>query len=376
MGALFAPAALSRWALAGLACSIVQTIVLGLQYRDSEASPSLLVCFLLSCGFLFLYLCYWASVRRGEASLSSPLLRQLFTPAKRKWFILTHLLVATYYFWIALDTFLLHSVGYQFFALFDTDPSGGDVAAETRHVIAALAGTTFISLVNDIITTRYHAARLSAIGGGVYSAVRAGADRPRLLSFIAVAVDIALLVLTGLSLSLQRDGGTYVLLFIIALSLLLEARYALVACSAASVDAPWHAENQLLALQHTLIASTAFLVNLLLLCLWSVGESVPAIVANDLGSRGAIILASLLAYVGMVGTSCVLVGLHAAAEAADGAEGAEPGGMSPAASSGSSYAYGYSSLAVAVPLPSAANAHASPTPALAVAVSLGGDSPY
>ena len=68
-----------------------------------------------------------------------------------------------------------------------------------------------------------------------------------------------------------------------------------------------------------LIASTVFLLNLVLLLVYNIGTSLPAVMGGD--DVGAVVIVSILAYVGIFLTTVVLVNLHIVVESAGPYEG-------------------------------------------------------
>ncbi len=80
------------------------------------------------------------------------------------------------------------------------------------------------------------------------------------------------------------------------------------------LDREWHVTSQLLAMQHELLVSITFLVNLMLLLLDSVGYSLPGIIANSPRYITAILILSFVAYIGIAATTIGLVALHTTLE--------------------------------------------------------------
>lgn len=294
-----------RWAQLGLLFAAIQTICLGVQFGRTDKSPSIGICLGVSVLFLILYLGYVRRLYKDEATLQ----------AKRKFFVLSHLVSTTWYFWVALIAYLCQTNGFAVLQiLFDDDPNN-DLKPVARRLVITLLVVCLISLVNDVLIIRFHTERIRAITRRTYvPSADAKADRPRISSLIACLSDVAFIILSSISLSQQRDWGTIVLIILSILSFFLELRYTLSSWGTTSVDIEWHTQAQLLAVQHMLVGSTCFLVNFCLLLLWSVGLSISTIITQDGANAGAQVILSILAYGGVVVCSCILASQHTALE--------------------------------------------------------------
>jgi uncharacterized membrane protein (UPF0136 family) len=334
---MFAPSSsnIRRWATIGLLFAALQSCMMIIQFVKGGRSPGIAVCMAVSLIYLAAYLIYVMRLRRRQPSPES------------RWFLISHLLVSTWYFWSALMVFLCHAAGFQIFQLlFDNDTSN-DLQPAPRRIVTCLFAFALISLAVDLYTTRFHGVRVRALAAGNPS-LGGKSDRPRFAAAAATTCDAVFALLTGLSYGQQHDWGTIVLLIVCLLSFLLECRYAMTAWRAPRVDAEWHLHSQFLALQHALVTSTVFLVNFMLLVLWSIGLSVPAIVQNDSTGQGLQIIVSILAYVGIVICTAVLVGQHTALEAPAHAQAVVGAVAVPVGPGG----YHYDALAAAaVPVP-------------------------
>lgn len=293
----------------GLLASLTQAIIMILQLGQTADSPILIVAMVASIVFLVGYCIYFARVTRFNPS----------TLQKDKYFLLSHLLIATWYFWIALITFLYHLEGYQVMdSLTGSNPVELPAAHNVKVFLAGMFAVTCLSHAVDIYTVIFHTRRIKAsVESGIDPLSGSSTDRPRFALLFTVCVDVVMIVMTGVSLSIQGDYGTIVLLIVGVLSLLMQLRHARQAWRTADVELDFHVNGQLLAMQHELFVSTIFLVNFLLLMLHNIGMSLPAIMSDDTTGRGqgALVICSILAYIGIALTSLVLVGLHIALEA-------------------------------------------------------------
>lgn len=345
---------IQRWAAVGLSAALLQTVMMIVQYVQGGKSGSILACVIVSCAFLFFYAVYARTLWRGQAA----------SLTRAKWFLLLHLVVSTWYVWVALITYLFHAAGYQIFALlFDADGSN-DLLPGPRRLVTALFVLTLLSSLSDVLLIRAHSVRLPL-------GLAASRGAVHLHWTFAVVTDVVVAVLSGVSYGMQRDWGTIVLIILALLALAVDARAAVAAWKWDQVHGDWHMQCQLLAVQHTLLVSTVFLVNFALLLLYSVGLSIPSIISSST-TGGAQILVTIVTYAAMLVTSCVLVGMHLSAEAESGGAHALP----PSAVAGGAYHYGQLDNAAAVPVPLAgaggsAQALAVPLPLGAAAVPLG-----
>jgi hypothetical protein len=239
-----------RWSYLGFLFAFLQTICLGIQYDKTRGlgqaggSPTIAICLSISVLFLVLYIFYIKRLHSSDPSRQN----------KRKFFILSHVVSTTWYFWAALIAYLLQTHGFAVLAiLFDDDPSN-DLKPVARRLVIALLVVSLISIVNDSLLIRFHSARVRAITSRTYvPSSDPKADRPRWSSLLACLSDVIFAILTGISFSQQQDYGTIILILLAILSFFLELRYAMTSWGTTSVDVEWHSQAQLLAVQHLLV---------------------------------------------------------------------------------------------------------------------------
>lgn len=366
MGLLDAtPDNLNRWSRLGLVSATGQTVAMILLLNataEGELSWGMLVCTLCSLVFTAGYLRYRAALASRSWRVVSH---------STKYFLVAHLSFGTWYALLAQITFSCHAVGLRVLvALLDSDPTN-DLTPPARRLATPFFAAVVASVALDVYAIVYHTRRMDpppgpvhVIGGpwdvllgraaGCGDAQRGG--RPRIAATATVLLDAVLFVLTAAALSLHRDMAALLLLALVAVSLVCQARYAWQAwrgvgaragasptAADAAAESEWHVTSQLLALQHNIIVALVFLVNLLLLLLHSVGRSFPSVVADGEPLYQALQVLSLVAYAGIAATTVVLVGLHSQMEhaGARGAGLAEDG-------SGVSYATSPSAMPVAL----------------------------
>jgi hypothetical protein len=292
---------LRLWAGVGLVSALLQALMMALQYAHAS-SDTLLACLVASIIFAATYVLYaFRTCRLNPTTLRSD-----------KYFLLIHVLIGTWYFWAALLTFVYHTVG---LTVSDVLKPGAPDALAPRSIalLSVMFGLTVITHVVEIYCTLFHTRKMAA----GYETTWSASDAPRYALIYTTIADIALICLTGWSYSIQQDHGTIILIIIGILSLAFQARQTVTAWKKdrAPFTAEQHMTSQLQATQHMLISSTIFLVNLVLIMVNNVGLSLPTIMASDNGlGEGALVIVSIVAYLGILASSTLLVSLHVTLE--------------------------------------------------------------
>lgn len=305
---------LRTWSSVGLAFAAVQAATITTQYAATR-SPTVLVCMIVCMLFTLAYLGYVRRTRRADSGSG-----QLQT--RDKYFLVLHLLFATWYFWIALITFELHNV--DVFVWDVLSPSSTSSVAFTtgaRGLAAGLFATTVVSIAVDAYAIRSHTVTLARVDSVSVEESRSRKDRPSAAAALTVALDLVAIALTAAVYARVRDHGLIALLLLLIFSVISQGVYAWQAFTRPYADADWHVISQLILMQHVLIISTAFLVNLLVLLLSAVGLSVAAIVKDGTTAESAQALVSILAYFFMGVTTIVLVNMHSQMDADGAPEG-------------------------------------------------------
>lgn len=294
--------------LFGGTTAVAQSVLLWIQYSQTR-SKGIAACAVFALIFASLYVGYLRSLFTRRRTL------RLWRCFSAKYLLIAHLLSSTWYFWMALMTYMAHNAGFSVFdTLFNGDSGSGtngsrtiDMKDGTRLLCDVLFGVALLSLVVDAYVIVFHSRHLAdAVHDDTIDASRSYASL-KLASVLTCLIDVAMVVLSAVSFHIQRDGGTIVLIALLALSSAAQAAYMLQACGFVRLKQDWHASSQLLHLQHELIVSTTFLVNLMLILLNSFGLTVSDATATDSLGQSAVINLSIAAYVGIAFTTILLV---------------------------------------------------------------------
>lgn len=287
-------------------------------YALSASSQGLLVCMIFSIIFVVVYCLYLIVVRRLYAGIKT-----ITPPHLLKYVLIAHLLCATWYYWAAVITYVLHYSNFQVFDVIFDDDGIDQFSIGDRNLSITIFVITIVSIVVDLVGVHNHTAKAGFSTGLAMSPnlspvrQRSGIWRakPRVSSVISVIVDALMLMGTIQSMVMQGDLSTIALIVLLLISVVFQARYTWLSWQTSFLaDSDWHMDMQLLLLQHMLIVSTVFLVNMLLLLSHAIGHSFNSMLANADSTVAALLCFSLGSYVLIALTTILLVYMHTQVE--------------------------------------------------------------
>lgn len=282
------------WSRAGLACASLQLLSIVAFAVDVEsASMVALVCLTLLA--LAAYAAWHRALARGAPSSGHP------------YFLIIHVLLATWCFFLSSLTWLLHGRGFQVLEILLDADERNDLSPDARRLALGLFSILGVGLCVDAYAVAFHTRRLQGRAALTSFPLRAAG--------VQAAVDLAVTSVSAIALVRTRHVGFFLPVVIALLSCAVQARHALALSRAhlALDSAPFliqcHVFGQLLSLQHALLSSVAFLTNLGLLLIVSVGGSVRSFLSALPPVSYLTLALGVVAYAGILGTSVVLVGL-------------------------------------------------------------------